>query len=372
MRTAENRLNVRCLYVLGAGASFSASSHARSEARQAPLDKDFCRRILELDVQRPHWVGVARTRLLRSWKDHTPLPELGLEYAILRQLGHLDFIQAIHPARKRGTLPATDFLNDVAHLACFVLNRARESSSQPYARFVKNVFPRTMAAERLRDRIITFNYDSLLDSHIVARFGAERTYFDRILRERITSTEKKKRKRKRKRTIRFAHPFMVKLHGSINWRCSTDEFSSLIADLPEGDNPHHIPNVWWQDGRMPSPDDDVSPVLIPPLPVKPITSIKLFNFLWTKAFEYLHEAEELVVCGYSLPDADRLAMSLFGGFKNASLRKITVVDPDAGVVSRWRDLVNRNGVSRPVWQYHADFAEYVDSMEHSQQRGTRR
>jgi hypothetical protein len=59
MRRAANRFDVDKLFVFGAGASSCATGHQRTEKR-APLDKDFCQRILDLEVTRPQWVQELR------------------------------------------------------------------------------------------------------------------------------------------------------------------------------------------------------------------------------------------------------------------------------------------------------------------------
>ena len=101
---------------------------------------------------------------------------------------------------------------------------------------------------------------------------------------------------------------------------------------------------------------------MPPIPDKPMTKIRLFEFLWTRACEYLHEAENITICGYSLPDTDSLAMSLFGNLSNTRLKRVTVIDPDPSILQRWRDLLINNRNSRAQWTYHSDFREYVESL----------
>lgn len=82
-----------------------------------------------------------------------------------------------------------------------------------------------------------------------------------------------------------------------------------------------------------------------------------------KAYEYLHEAEEIVICGYSLPDADRLAQSMFATFSNKSLRSVTIVDPNPGILSKWRGLLKRRNINRKArWTYYEYFDEYVEAM----------
>jgi hypothetical protein len=355
MKRKENRLNVRRLFVLGAGASHSASTSAGgSPERRTPLDKDFCRMISELDPDRPVWVGPAREYIVREWKDHVPFEEFGLEQAIIRQLGHLEFIDAIHPRRRNTAVTDFKYLNRLSHLICFTLRRGREKKDGPYRHFAEEVFPEEQAFGQLRDRVITFNYDELLDKHLLSRFDIRQVYFDRLC-ETQSSVDR--------RAEHYPNPLVVKLHGSVNWRCSTEEFENIVRNVSNDNAQYWIKSIWYSQVGTPSPEDDSSPLIMPPLPVKPITRIKLFCFLWTKAYEYLHEAEELVICGYSLPDADRLAQSMFANFANKSLRAVTIIDPNPTILSKWRALLKRKNINgKARWTYFEDFKEYVDVL----------
>ena len=186
MRVSRNRQRVRRLFILGAGSSFSASESPHGgKAITAPLDKDFTRRIADLELKSPLWVAGARDRLIAGWKDQQgDFAQCPLEEAVMRQLSHLELINAIHPRRRRGSVTDLDWLGDITHLMCFVLKRAHESSHCTYRRFADKVFPSVIEPEDQRDRVVTFNYDDLLDRHVVARVGPQRTYFDRILPSR--------------------------------------------------------------------------------------------------------------------------------------------------------------------------------------------
>jgi hypothetical protein len=99
-----------------------------------------------------------------------------------------------------------------------------------------------------------------------------------------------------------------------------------------------------------------------PLPQKPITQIRLFCFLWTLAYEYLHEARELIICGYSLPETDKLAHSMFSNFANKKLKSITIVDPNPYIMHKWRDLFRRSSINnRARWSYYESFTEFVQN-----------
>jgi hypothetical protein len=342
MRNPKRRLDVQKVYVLGAGASYSVTK----PGCRSPLDKDFTSAISTLKRVIPKWISPAIETVVNAWLDHVPFEDCGLEEAIIRQMGHMQFCEAIHRRRKVKT-SEFEFINLIAHLVTWILNYSRETPAKTYGTFAKKVFPPKGDGEDL-NRIITFNYDTLLDEHLLKYNSPQKLYFDRIRSERDSSD---------RRASPHSEPLLLKLHGSANWRCSSDEFKNLLN--PPGEDPYWIDKI-WKESQSPSPDDDSSPCLIPPLANKPLTSISLFRFLWTRACEYLHEAEEIVICGYSLPPTDSLAQSLFGNIRNKNLRRVTVVDPNPSILKRWRGLLINGYNSKAIWSYHSDFQEYVD------------
>lgn len=346
MKRAENRLNVDTLFVFGAGASYCASSMNGGE-RQTPLDKDFCARLEDISTQKPAWVNVSRDTLSKAWKDHLPFRDYGLEQAIIRHLGHTEFRRAIHKRKNIGVLADAEYINHVAHLVCYVLRKAREGRAAPYKALADTFFARGDEP----NRVISFNYDELLDVHLLPRLSRQQLYFDKIdLGPHAVARRKEL----------YPDPVLVKLHGSVNWRCAKRDLLAIVNGPPGRDEEHVIDKVWFSERGTPSPDEDASPLIIPPLPQKPITRIRLFCFLWTKAYEYLHEAKELVICGYSLPETDRLAQSMFGSFENRRLSSITVIDPNPAILAKWRALFRRPSIaSRAKWTHFESFSEYM-------------
>lgn len=352
MRRKANRRKVNRLFILGAGASYSATVRNPTTLKTAPLDIGLCQRISDLSPAKPHWVAESRDFVKESWKDDGDFHKIGLEQAVIRQLGHLEFIKAIHPRRGTGAVDAFEWLSHITHLMCYALRHTKENSKRTYEAFAGKLdFEPGGAAAA--DRVVTFNYDDLLDQHVVAKYGPTKTYFDRI---KASSDAPEKREKKE------PFPMVVKLHGSVNWRCKEEDFRRIIYGNTDDSGPVWLSPVWVSSVGSPTPKDAVYPLMVPPLPVKPITSIRLFQYLWTLAYEYLHEAEHVVVCGYSLPEADRLAWSLFGNFSNKALETVTVIDPNPAVMAKWRTLFKRRTVGVARWEYFDDFAAYVDQM----------
>ena len=354
MRQSASRFDVNRLYILGAGASHSATKPIRAvpTKTQAPLDREFPAVINNLNAVRPAWVNESVQRVQHLWKDERQFEEYGLEEGIIRQIGHINFLSAIHPRRRASSGDEAEYLDLLGHLIVHCLRRCKENRNTILGHFASKAFPLRVPANNQTNRVITFNYDDLLDRHLIGRFPISQIYFDKLQEE----------KGKPSINGRFDDPLLLKLHGSVNWRCEAKEFRNLIERLDKDEKVRNIPEIWFSKRNSPNPGDDVSPCIIPPIPDKPITRIRLFQFLWTRAYEYLHEADEIVVCGYSLPDTDYLARSMFGNFNNQNLNVVTVVDPNPEIMTKWRALFKRRGVRPAEWRYFGDFSEYVNAM----------
>lgn len=326
---------------------------ARPLVYQAPLDLEFAARIASLDLERPNWVSGARDRVTQSFRPPGEFQGYRLEEAILRQLGLLELLAALNPRRSRDQIDQTDWLELITHLMCVVLRRTREGNARLYRQLAGTYFPAGTPIPDLNNRIITFNYDTLLDRHLLDDRLATDVYFDQI-RER----------RDRASRVSQPNPLLLKLHGSTNWRCSSEELRTVIDGGAADGELYRIENVWVDNSSSPSPTDAVSPLIIPPLPTKPITSISLFNWLWTRAYEYLHTAERLVIVGYSLPPSDQLAETLFGSFLPERLRQVCIVDPSTAALDRWRSVLRRTGVAVQRWDYYESLAGFLADDEY--------
>jgi hypothetical protein len=115
---------------------------------------------------------------------------------------------------------------------------------------------------------------------------------------------------------------LLKLHGSLNWEKGLEGKIELN---------------WFDDKRQPYFDGyvDMQPPpfdyegkhlgnWVLPSYIKPLNS-ELFIDLWKKAHQELMKAEEVVVIGYSLPDADSTVRLLFT-LSNIKNKSLTIVD----------------------------------------------
>lgn len=355
MKRKNNRQEVDTLFILGAGASHGLTSvKARTKKHHkhtTPLDSDF---LACLQDHKPS-TGWRRgsTELIHSeWFDREAAVNHGLEEAIIKRVSQYDFLSNLHPTRVGGKCSNEDYLNHLSHLITAYLSKCKANSSGNAKTLINKIFPPKTDPKTYRNRIITFNYDIVLERPLIERgLSRKRLYFDRIALKKEQGTRRASHER-------FLHPLILKLHGSINWKCERQYFDQLITGKV---SPNEKITIWSDEGKLPRPEDDVSPLIIPPIPNKPITQARLFNLLWTLAFEYIHEAKRIVIVGYSCPPTDSLAQTLFGQFSSKKLEEVLVVDPDAGLLKRYREMFDPATASRAKWGYFNDIAEYIES-----------
>mgnify|MGYP006076713289 CR=1 FL=1 len=351
MRLHQNRHEVHNLYVLGAGAS-RAISTGNKDKKLAPLDKEFCSEIKKIIA--PRWAEEAARRVEADFIHHSVFAKTGLEEMVCQQLSDLSFIDSIWRRAKNGKRRPDQFLEDVVHVIAHRLKSCKAKKEEDLSLFLGKTFKGDQEKNN-KNRIITFNYDTIIDDILLQRFSPQQLYFDNIVQPEGQSEGEK-------------YPILIKLHGSINWRCQKSEYSKIF-DTPKRlkksptktyntKNCHHIEDIRF-DNSICKASADQLPLIIPPIPQKPITSVSIFRYLWSYAFEYLTEAQNIILVGYSLPPTDRLAVSLFSNFKNKKLNNLTIIDPNEKVLGRWIKLFKRVGVREHDVHYFQDFNEYI-------------
>ena len=356
MKIQRYRQPVQWLFVLGAGASLALSAVRSRDNRPnravTPLDATF---LNCLHASRPSsgWRRLSTDLLLGDWLDSNPILEHGLERAIIKRVSQYDLLSALHPKRTKGKSDNAAYLNHLSHLVTDYLIKCKSNSSGATRRFVNWVFPPKVHVAEYENRVITFNYDTLLERPLLERGVSRRKiYFDRLVGRQTDGTN-------RKADEKFLHPLVLKLHGSVNWRCAQRDFESIVHGKAKELGKI---TIWSDDKPCPNPDDSISPLIIPPIPNKPITAASIFLHLWTTAYEYLYEATELVIVGYSCPPTDTLARTMFTHFENTRLREISIVDPNAGTLASYREMVPEKISRRTRWTYFSDFRDYIDRV----------
>ena len=87
----------------------------------------------------------------------------------------------------------------------------------------------------------------------------------------------------------------------------------------------------------------------------------VFHTSWTLAMEYLSEADEIIIIGYSLPPTDYDARCIFRRAFQKSFQDLMlhIVNPNPGpVVGGFADLCRGKNVT---WRFHKNLREFLKS-----------
>ena len=163
MRTSANRHKVKTLFVLGAGASKSLTQLNGYSEKTTPLDIEFTDRIEKIDCKVKHkWANEAKEKIIDDFLYHIPFKDFGLERAISQQISDLEFLKSIYPRSGRQITNSLEYLENITHLISFVLSKARLRDERLVKKLVDKYFDYSDVSH-CPNRIITFNYDTLID-----------------------------------------------------------------------------------------------------------------------------------------------------------------------------------------------------------------
>ncbi len=187
---------------------------------------------------------------------------------------------------------------------------------------------------RPSDRIISFNYDCVVDHALRTRgngkwdahYGYGFALTGRGGRNLTGDAYWSPTKPAGKKTIK-----LLKLHGSLHFVVTKD-------DTPR-------PTVHLKERPYTRQNGDLRFTIIPPESRKRYDT-GVFSKMWKSAGDEIHRARTLVVIGYSLPPTDMHSTALFRiSTRREWLRSLVIVNPDPDARRRTRDVLQR-GMSR--------------------------
>ncbi len=138
---------------------------------------------------------------------------------------------------------------------------------------------------------------------------------------------------------------LFKLHGSMHFR---SDDGKIIQLSPE-----------------PYPEKKIDQIMIiPPVPNKRFDE-GVFGLLWKKAANEIYKATDILIIGYSFPQTDIHASSLFRVcLKKESLCRITIVNPDHEARKRTRSIFQRGFTKSTRVLVFDTFEEFHHALEH--------
>jgi hypothetical protein len=177
------------------------------------------------------------------------------------------------------------------------------------------------------DTVITFNYDDSLDRELrrVGKWDLSRGYGFSLGEADAPSKV-----------------LMLKLHGSTNWMLSINNGARGFAQFQPGKTLGDHPVIHPEDAKYlgyktfegsiyPGGGAAMQSLILPGRCKRFVIDTSFgpeyegfWNALWSKAAKALKKSDRLVICGYSMPKADKRARRLLLGIKNKDIL-ITVI-----------------------------------------------
>jgi hypothetical protein len=139
------------------------------------------------------------------------------------------------------------------------------------------------------------------------------------------------------------YPPLLKLHGSINWFIYSEAskypfVDNAIVEQKKGKT-LLFESSWWFNQPPDLYGIIIEPIIITPVVHKQIEHAPIIPTIWQKAAEELASCKRLIVGGYSFPPADFHTRRLFlEAFFDHSPEEIAIINPDTRIVQLVKDL----------------------------------
>jgi len=332
----------RTVFILGAGASAEAgvplmknSLDVAEDLRRNEIDDPDIGRAFDTVFK-----GISALRGVPA-TTHLDLNNLETVFAafemgkLLKRLANLndEELQGL-PADMRTLILETVLRTTVLPRELREQRLAHESAYANFVTILRKLNEHRHLGEQNRCSVITFNYDLALD-WVLWQAGYPVFYA-------VDDQENKR-----------GIP-VLKLHGSVNWtRCSNQDCSAIVPWL--GDKWSVVPSgqavaenrvrIRLTDDVRHTPQHCGQPVSREPVIVPPTWNKTGHEsaplLVWRQAAAELATAEEIIVCGYSLPETDLFFKYLFalGTLHGARPRFFWVFDPNPQVGQKFEGLL---------------------------------
>lgn len=289
--------------VLGAGASRGASYLHESDFPSV-LDGDF----FDLLTQLPPGKHSSAVADVLNWKKLLPVDAQNSLERAFYTLQTRAYLSERFTSKKE-THPTDDLV--VAQFARCVTALLRYAHKMQVCSFHQGLFSEL----RAEDTIVSFNYDLVAERALRNRAEPLGVPFDWLYGFQTKANE-------------FDFPRLLRLHGSSNWRLEKDRIRIRTKTWSELDlSPRY---------RGDQGTGTIFPIFLPFWDKR--IEREPWLRIWRAAYLSLKEADELLVCGYSLPLTDIKARQLLELALETRIFRLCIVDPSAETRARWRTL----------------------------------
>ena len=160
---------------------------------------------------------------------------------------------------------------------------------------------------------------------------------------------------------RLYDPPLLKLHGSINWFTYRGQRLYPSFDIEQQTKAGRTvlyEGHWWLNRPEDIGGEIIEPIIITPVFHKNLVDNSIIRDLWTRARRELSECRRLIVGGYSFPPTDFHTRRLFlEAFVDKAPDEIIVINPDTSVIELVKKLCH---FDKPVLACR-DLGEFISA-----------
>ncbi len=161
-----------------------------------------------------------------------------------------------------------------------------------------------------------------------------------------------------------AHPTnsiikVYKLHGSLGWLSGYFKDEIIFSGMPDYFQGYTgLPSE--RDLQVAGAERDEGTTFIEPTYIKRFNCTPILD-IWKQSIQALQQSNELIIIGYSLPEADAAAYAfLTSGVYNSQLTAVTVVNLDKSVFNKFEMVLGKKVIRKkmPFEEWIEEYATY--------------
>jgi hypothetical protein len=336
--------------LVGAGATLAECLPSQpAEQQKPPLDATFFRLCVAANIKGRKKV---RKYLVREYGFNPFVPDYGLE-----EVFNLIYSDALSRRANQDSRDALSALVKMYRDAIMRTTNGLSGNSRSGVGYLLRFLLRTNKERVIT--FITFNHDLLIEKALDETASMKRYSFVpwnlyAAYGLGFTDDTFAAKRGGRKSTYSSgptAHSMKVlKLHGSLNWVYSVrsaDDWKNIFR-RPKGDLYCVNDKSIYRNLRLSGPRlQPTEPLIVPPIYEKSSRISGILDPIWHSAQQAIEAAEEIIVFGYSFPDADISAKGLVrrGVHQGKNLRKIHVIDVNPNVAAKVCDILDTPAIS---------------------------
>lgn len=350
-------MSQKTVFIFGAGSTYAESFG------DAPMDRGFFKLSEKLNGNDKDFIKVQDYMQDKYNIDITAVQDDSIE----RILGIL-YSDAYHVNVKDDALEAFRSLVKLFNRVLAKATNEITPSTDGYVyRLIKKQLDQGISPEDIT--VITFNYDINIERTLdfmnnVYRddvFSFPSCYMLNISADDVTSPSSGKKENLCFKTTDSKFGItLLKMHGSLNWYSRHKSKNVPLSSIMDPDRSIYLTSrkrIYLDMRYVGKRKQYIFPIMVPPVVHKAGVLHNDLKMIWKYAEETLTSANNIIIFGYSCPQADTESANLIRRTikLNSELERVSIIDPNPAVMERYIDLMKICSI-----RYYTEAEAYIN------------